>query len=113
MDLTVGEDHTIVVVGTGEQSRCGTAYVRGAGQPIEALSTSACDAVCYTAIMRRKIPTTFTVEFDQLERLARVADRSRLNRSSIVRDALEKELRHYETTLGLEPDGVEVIRVEA
>lgn len=46
--------------------------------------------------MRRKIPTTFTVEFDQLERLGRIADWTRLNRSSIVRDALERELRRYE-----------------
>ena len=46
--------------------------------------------------MHRKIPTTFTVEFDQLERLGRVSDWTRLNRSSIVRDALERELRRYE-----------------
>jgi hypothetical protein len=46
--------------------------------------------------MRRKIPTTFTVEFEQLERLGRVSDWTRLNRSSIVRDALERELRRYE-----------------
>ena len=62
--------------------------------------------------MRRKIPTTFTVEFEQLERLGRVSDRTRLNRSSIVRSALEKELRHYETVLGLGTDGLEVIHVE-
>ena len=62
--------------------------------------------------MRRKIPTTFTVEFDQLERLGRVSDRTRLNRSSIVRSALEKELRHYETALGLGADGLEVINVD-
>lgn len=62
--------------------------------------------------MRRKIPTTFTVEFEQLERLGRIAQRTNLARSSIVRDALEKELRHYGTTLAFEPDGVEVIRVE-
>ncbi len=66
----------------------------------------------YYARMRRKIPTTFTVEFEQLERLGRISERTNLARSSIVRSALEKELRHYETTLGLEPDGLEVIRVE-
>lgn len=61
--------------------------------------------------MRRKIPTTFTVELEQLERLARVAYRSKLNRSSIVREALEKELRQYETAFGLSPEGIEVIDV--
>ena len=66
----------------------------------------------YTFLMRRKIPTTFTVEFDQLERLGRVSDRTRLNRSSIVRSALEKELRHYETVFGLGADGLEVIHVD-
>lgn len=61
--------------------------------------------------MRRKIPTTFTVEFEQLERLGRVSERTRLNRSSIVRDALERELKRYEE--GLEPTkAVEVINVD-
>lgn len=46
--------------------------------------------------MRRKIPITFTVELDQFERLVRVADRIRTNRSLIVRDALERELTRYE-----------------
>jgi predicted DNA-binding protein len=62
--------------------------------------------------MRRKIPTTFTVEFEQLERLGRISERTNLARSSIVRSALEKELRHYETALGLGADGLEVIHVE-
>jgi predicted transcriptional regulator len=47
--------------------------------------------------MRRKIPITFTVELDQFERLVRLADQNRTNRSLIVRDALERELRRYET----------------
>ena len=46
--------------------------------------------------MRRKIPTTFTVELDQLERLMLVSAKTRINRSLIVRDALERELRRYE-----------------
>ncbi len=46
--------------------------------------------------MRRKIPITFTVGLDQFERLVRVADRTRTNRSLIVRDALERELTRYE-----------------
>jgi predicted transcriptional regulator len=46
--------------------------------------------------MRRKIPTTFTVELDQLERLLQISARTRINRSLIVRDALERELRRYE-----------------
>lgn len=61
--------------------------------------------------MRRKIPTTFTVEFDQLERLGRVSERTRLNRSSIVRDALERELKRYEDDLEL-PKVLEVINVD-
>lgn len=61
--------------------------------------------------MRRKIPTTFTVEFEQLERLSRVSERTRLNRSSIVRDALEHELRRYEAELEI-AKAVEVIDVD-
>ena len=76
------------------------------------LSTGERVSVVYYPRMRRKIPTSFTVESDQLERLERICGRTNLARSSIVRSALEKELRHYETMLGLAPDGVEVIRVE-
>lgn len=46
--------------------------------------------------MQRKVPTTFTIELDQLERLVRVATRTRVNRSLIVRDALDRELARYE-----------------
>jgi predicted transcriptional regulator len=46
--------------------------------------------------MRRKVPTTFTVELDQLERLLQISAKTRMNRSLIVRDALERELRRYE-----------------
>jgi predicted transcriptional regulator len=42
--------------------------------------------------MQRKIATTFTVEFDQLERLTEEAKRSGINRSIIVREAIEREL---------------------
>ena len=64
--------------------------------------------------MRRKIPTTFTVEFEQLERLGRISERTNLARSSIVRAALEKELLHYETVLGIGPgpQGEGVIHVD-
>ena len=62
--------------------------------------------------MRRKIPTTFTVEFDQLERLGRVSERTRLNRSSIVRSALERELKRYEEALGVSGEVLRVINVE-
>ncbi len=70
--------------------------------------------VVYYAHMRRKIPTTFTVDFEQLERLGRIAERTNLPRSSIVRSALEKELRHFEAALGIGPSstGEEVIHVD-
>lgn len=44
----------------------------------------------------RKIATTFTVELDQLERLTEVAARARLNRSMIVREAIDIALERYE-----------------
>lgn len=68
----------------------------------------------YYPRMRRKIPTTFTVEFEQLERLGRISERINLARSSIVRSALEKELLHYETVLGIgsNPGGEGVIHVD-
>ncbi len=70
--------------------------------------------VLYYAHMRRKIPTTFTVEFEQLERLGRISERTNLGRSSIVRSALEKELRHFEAVLGITSSakGEEVIHVD-
>lgn len=42
--------------------------------------------------MQRKITTTFTLELEQLERLADEAKRSGINRSIIVREAIEREL---------------------
>lgn len=45
--------------------------------------------------MPRKIPTTFTVELDQLERLTEVAARTRINRSIIVREGIELALARY------------------
>ena len=46
--------------------------------------------------MRRKIATTFTVELEQLERLTEVAARTRVNRSIIVREAIDWALARYE-----------------
>jgi predicted transcriptional regulator len=46
--------------------------------------------------MPRKIPITFTVELDQIERLGRITARTRVTRSVIVRDAIERELARYE-----------------
>jgi len=46
--------------------------------------------------MRRKIATTFTVELEQLERLTEVAARTRVNRSIIVREAIDWALKRYE-----------------
>lgn len=46
--------------------------------------------------MRRKIATTFTVELEQLERLTEVAARARVNRSIIVREAIDWALKRYE-----------------
>lgn len=42
--------------------------------------------------MQRKIATTFTVELEQLERLTEEAKRAGINRSIIVREAIEREL---------------------
>jgi len=46
--------------------------------------------------MQRKIPTTFTIDLDLLERLTKVAADERLTRSFIVREAIQRELRRYE-----------------
>jgi predicted transcriptional regulator len=46
--------------------------------------------------MARKVPITFTVELNQIERLARISARTRVTRSLIVRDAIERELERYE-----------------
>lgn len=49
--------------------------------------------------MRQKIPLTITIDVKQYERLARVSERTRFNKSMITRDALERELQRYEQEL--------------
>jgi predicted transcriptional regulator len=46
--------------------------------------------------MRRKITVTVNIEADQVERMEHAAKRLRLNRSLIVRQALEHELNRLE-----------------
>lgn len=58
-----------------------------------------------TKDMQRKISTSFAVTMDLLDRLAAVSDRFRLNRSQIVREALERELARYETQKPEQVDG--------
>jgi predicted transcriptional regulator len=48
--------------------------------------------------MQRKIPTTFTIGLDLLERLTKVAADERVTKSFIVRNAIERELRRYQRT---------------
>jgi len=43
-----------------------------------------------------KITTSITFEVNQLERLNEIAHRARVSRSTIVRDAIERELERYE-----------------
>jgi metal-responsive CopG/Arc/MetJ family transcriptional regulator len=43
-----------------------------------------------------------SLEVGQLERLNEAADRARVSRSMIVRDAIERELKRYEKTNELE-----------
>jgi metal-responsive CopG/Arc/MetJ family transcriptional regulator len=50
----------------------------------------------------QKITASVTLEVGQLERLNEAADRARVSRSVIVRDAIERELKRYE-----KPDDVE------
>lgn len=63
--------------------------------------------------MRRKIATTFTVELEQLERLTEVAARTRVNRSIIVREAIEWALKRYEQKAAKVEAGEEVRSGEA
>ena len=44
----------------------------------------------------QKITASVTLEVGQLERLNEAADRARVSRSVIVRDAIERELKRYE-----------------
>jgi predicted DNA-binding protein len=46
--------------------------------------------------MRRKLTVTFTIDPEQLERLDHTASRVRLNRSLIVRTAIDRELARLE-----------------
>ena len=44
----------------------------------------------------QKKSTSVSLEIGQLQRLARISERTRIVRSVIVRDALERELQRYE-----------------
>ena len=50
--------------------------------------------------MDRTTPVSFTIRLDQLDRLMKLSQRTRLNRSVILRDILDGELEHYEKKLG-------------
>ncbi len=70
-----------------------------------------------TKDMQRKISTSSAVTMDLLDRLAAVSERLPINRSHIVRQALERELARYEEQPakvdgGLEVDGGEVVRTK-
>lgn len=58
--------------------------------------------------MQRKIATTFTVELDQLDRLAEEARVSGTNRSVIVREGIERELERRRKER-LKVDGGQVV----
>jgi hypothetical protein len=47
----------------------------------------------------RKITVSVTLELTQLERLNDIANRAGESRSTIVRDAIERELERYEQSL--------------
>ena len=54
----------------------------------------------------QKITASVTLEVGQLERLNEAADRARISRSEIVRDAIERELKRYEKPeVADQPDG--------
>lgn len=55
--------------------------------------------------MQRKIATTFTVELDQLDRLAEEARVSGTNRSVIVREGIERELERRQKERLAKVDG--------
>jgi hypothetical protein len=46
-----------------------------------------------------KITASVTLELTQLERLNAIANRAGVSRSTIVRDAIERELQRYEQSL--------------
>ena len=47
-------------------------------------------------MQRRKINSSFTIEFSQIERPDVLSKRTRIPKSEIVRNALERELLKYE-----------------
>lgn len=59
--------------------------------------------------MQRKIATTFTVELEQLERLTEEAKRSGINRSIIVREAIERELERRKQPAKVDGGQVEAV----
>jgi len=46
--------------------------------------------------MKRKIPTTFSVDPDQLARMDELAERTGINRSKVIRRAIEIALQEFE-----------------
>lgn len=66
-----------------------------------------------TKDMQRKISTSFAVTMELLDRLAAVSERYRINRSHIVREALERELARYEQQPAKVDGGLGVERGEA
>lgn len=48
-----------------------------------------------------KITASVTLEINRLERLNEIAHRTRVSRSTIVRDAVERELKRYEHSFPL------------
>ena len=46
---------------------------------------------------RNKIPQTFSLSFDQIDRLDRLAERRRTTRSALAQEAIELILERYET----------------
>lgn len=59
--------------------------------------------------MQRKIATTFTVELNQLDRLAEEARVSGTNRSVIVREGIERELARRKRERLAKVDGGQVV----
>jgi metal-responsive CopG/Arc/MetJ family transcriptional regulator len=49
-----------------------------------------------------KITASVTLEINQVERLNEIAQRVQVSRSTIVRDAVERELKRYENPTGVD-----------
>lgn len=58
--------------------------------------------------MKRIISQTFSVSLDQLERLSDVAARTRVSRSSLLREAIDVVLARYEGTTKVHDDSIAV-----